>query len=472
MIRATLGIWINYATTFAFQIIFAARYGSSAAANAFVITSGLLFGLSAVATTSIQSVLVPRLVDPTGQLSGKALRTMIVLTAAAGLVLATIAALPNASARLLAHHVHLGISDLAEPLRIACLFTFLQVIAGVLIVIAIARGRRFMPAVAPAFPSIAACVLLALQPRTSLPSLFGALAAGSALEIAMLGLTFGRLQISRRMDASLGFLTLATAAQLSLLTLIPPVERVLASLHSPQGAAHYNYAIRSLAIVAQLLIGGVILSVLGDWSTLGETHAVRKVRQSLASVSVWCGVFFVFAASLALVAGHALVRLVYEHGSFSRADSHAVTRLLLLGLPGFCAEGPILVLSQGLLASRRNWPAIIIGLAYGTLRLGLVFAFAARAGVDGVAIGYSLSTVSILVVEIVVVARLGLLGRESVLALRAGAVIACGTLGGAGICVALDGVIPVVAQLVTVVGVFAVLIAISRPQVEWRARNA
>ena len=48
MIRASAATWLNYATTLVFQILFAARFGSSDVAGAFVIAFAVAISLGGV----------------------------------------------------------------------------------------------------------------------------------------------------------------------------------------------------------------------------------------------------------------------------------------------------------------------------------------------------------------------------------------------------------------------------------------
>ena len=70
MIRATVGVWVNYATTAAFQIVFALRYGSGTEASVFVIVFGVAIAVGGVIAVSVQSVIVPRLPEVEGESSG------------------------------------------------------------------------------------------------------------------------------------------------------------------------------------------------------------------------------------------------------------------------------------------------------------------------------------------------------------------------------------------------------------------
>src|SRR5207249_10880751 len=137
MIRATLGVWVNYATTAAFQILFALRYGSGAEASVFVIVFGIAIAVGGVITASVLSVIVPRLLTPTNRLVRPAVHLVgafTVIAAAAVLALWLEAA---GVAHVLAAHTHIPDTAAYQALRAVCPFIFLQVLAGELIAISL-----------------------------------------------------------------------------------------------------------------------------------------------------------------------------------------------------------------------------------------------------------------------------------------------------------------------------------------------
>jgi putative peptidoglycan lipid II flippase len=477
VIRATTGVWLNYATTFVFQIVFAFRYGSGKDASVFVIVFGLGIAVGGVVTASVQSVIVPRLLTETGRLARPALRLLWMFTLMAVAAVALLWTEARAISEALALHTDLPRTAFYEPLRAACPFVLLQVIAGELIAINIAVGRRFAPAVAPALPSLAAAVSLLLWSDVSVPTLFTAFLVGTALEVVVLLYAFAvtvaarwRPVPSRLPRASV--LAFATAAQLTLLALLPLLERVMASVHSTGGAADYNYAIRSLAVVQQLIVGGWLLSSLGDWSDFARTREQSRFRASLLRTTTAAALLLVLAASIAIVAGPRLIALVYEHGSFTSKDTRAVASLVLLALGGFCAEGVGLVLSQALVAYRRNGSAIAIGVFAFLVRAALVLLFGKAWGARGVAIAYSVSAGLALLVQVVVIGILSLAARSDLARFGRGGLVALGTLATAGMCVLLRSFVPSAAQAIVVVAAFVALFAIAKPESPFELRDA
>jgi putative peptidoglycan lipid II flippase len=467
VIRATIGMWVNYATTGAFQVAFALRYGSGMEANVFVIAFGIAIAIGGVFTSSVQSVIVPRLLSRTGQLVRSAVRLALVFTLLAAAVLLAVWFEAHAVAHVLAERTRISDDALYRALHGACPFVLLQVIAGGLIAINVAIGRRFAPAVAPALPSIAATVPLAFADHVSVSALFTALSIGALAEVAMLvvALCVGLRERWRPVAGRLprvGLIALATTAQLVLLSLLPAFERVMASWQSPEGAAHYNYAIRSLAVVQQLLIGGWVMSSLGDWSNFARRREKRAFERSLVSTATTAGVLLTLAASIGLVAARYLVQVVYEHGAFTSSDTTSVASLVLLALPGFLAEGIGLILSQGLLAYQRNEIAIAIGLGYFFLRGGLVFAFGVQWGAIGVVAAYSVSTVVITCIEAGVLIAIAVVRRSDLAQLRRGASVAAGTLLAATACVAFARTVPSAVQASLVLATFTLLVFAAR----------
>lgn len=468
MIRATGGIWVNYATTVVFQVLFARSYGANLDATSFVILFGILIAVGGVLTSSTQAVIVPRLVGRDGELLSGPLGALIAISAVGAVVFGGLVVARDEFATVLAPIVNVPAPALSDPLPAAAAFVFLQVVAAQLTSICLARGQRFLPAVAPALPSIVAVALLIVLKIPSTTDLFIALAVGSALEAGVLAALLKRpIRIAKEHPPRIARIAVLTAVQFALLNTIAPVERVVASSASAASAAQYNYAIRSLAIVLQLLVGGFMLASLGDWSSLVRNDEHGQLRRSLARTSVFSLLLLVLAASIALVAGQQIVALVYQRGAFTAADTNAVTTLLLIALPGFCAEGLVLVFSQALVAARRNGAAIGIGLVNVAVRLGLIFTLGLAWGAKGVAGAYSISAVIVLALELAVVWGASLAGRAEWPAARRGATIALGTIATAGVCAGLSQAVPVVVQLAIVVGVFALLVRAFRPGLPW-----
>jgi putative peptidoglycan lipid II flippase len=432
LIRATTGVWVNYATTLLFQILFASRFGSGSEATSFVVVYGVAIALSGFVITGIRSVLQPRLLTPEGDLVSQPLKIMGVLIAASAAVCAVLALFPESFAELLAPETELSAGVLADLLRVTAAFTFTQIVAGALATVALAHGRRFVPAAVLAIPTTAGAAYIAVMPDAGIEGMYGAILVGGAAQIITLLFTIDRpVRIVSGSTARAGATTLATVGLSALLSAIVPIERVLASSEDSAGGAQYFFASRSLMVGQQLIVGGALLTILSTWSILYSRGQVERLRRSVWATTAVGTVLLVAASCLAIVAGEQIVALVYQHGNFTARDTEVVTDLLLLSLPGFCAEGIGLILSQGMLAARHNRATITIGVGNFALRLSLIFALGYEFGAYGVAAAYSIASLVVLIPQVIVTwSRLGR-PHEQVAGIRAAGIVAACTLAAA-----------------------------------------
>ena len=199
------------------------------------------------------------------------------------------------------------------------------------------------------------------------------------------------------------------------LNVLPPIQRIVASSLDSAGAAQYDYAARGLQVSLQLLVGGLVLASLPDWTVIRRRS--RVLRVGVTRATAFATLLLLVAASVLLVAIEPIVKAVLERGAFTPADTETVSLLVRLLLPGFVAEGITLVLTQALLATRFTRLFIGIGFirfaiqAVLTLTLGLVL------GAIGVALAYSTTLALTVVLTTVAAARVGILrGGASVLA--------------------------------------------------------
>jgi putative peptidoglycan lipid II flippase len=266
-------------------------------------------------------------------------------------------------------------------------------------------------------------------------------------------------------------ITLATAAQFALLSVLPSVETFAASISSAGSAAEFNYAVRSLAIVQQLIVGGVVIASLGDWSSLANAGRRRELGQRFLVTLGLAFAVLVLAACVAAVCGRSLVALVYERGAFSAQDTSAVTRILFFALCGFCAESLSLVIGQAILALRQNAVAVTFGLTRFVLRLSLVLVFAYWWGAVGVAAAYSVASVAVVGLQLVYVARVLLEKVDVRRAIARPIAVVIGTATSATAVGVFAGGASAAVRGASVVGAFMLLSAlVARRAAAWRIR--
>lgn len=443
MIRATAGTWLNYASTMAFQVVFAARFGAVADASAFVIVFGISVAATGVVNQAIRAVVLPRLFTADSVMVSRSLRLMIVITvggAALAVGLLLLARPMGVALHQLLRSDEAGSTGL---IRGGAAFAAAQILVTPLLTIVLAQGRRFVPALAPVLPSVGGIVMLVAQRHVTGAGVFAGLAMGSAVELVLLAALLKRAPLGDADSQNVAGWTLATLVLSVFLSSVQPLERVFASVHDPGGAAQLFYATRSLAVVQQLVLGGVLLAAISDWSSMIARDELERLARSVIRTTTITLVAVAFAAAIAIVAGRPLVAAVYEHGQFTASAAVSVTTLLLLALGGFCAESVGLVLTQVLLAARRNGYTLGIGVANVVLRIGLLVSLAQLWGAKGVAVAYSVSAGIILVPQ-------ALLARKVIGSTRApafgsrcvrdGIVVSVGTLTAAALAASIFGV--------------------------------
>lgn len=464
MIRTTAGNWINYGVTFVAQILFAKHFGSSPAAAAYTVTFSLMAALSSILINSAQSVVLPRLVDSAGAIRRGPLQVLAIMTTAAclgaGLLLA--GALPVATA--LARMTGIGAGMLTGLVRIAAVTMLLQLLAGELIAVNLARGRRFLPGVAPAFPSAITVGLLVASATATVQVTFIAFAAGSLLEVlVLLAVALPGTRLSLEGAGPMGVIAGVTILQFALISTLVPFERVVAATISSSSAARYDYAMKTIIAAQSLVVAGISLAGLGSWSALVHRGRLDALRRSVGRVVLAGTLALVVTASAAMVSMHQLVAIVYQHGHFTASDTDAVSRLLVIALPGYVALGVTTIMTTALAAVRKNWWLIALGIFQGVTRSILVLVGAHLWGVNGIPAAYSTVAVTQCLIAAVVLARVGLWpGREAVTPDRS-LLVATGTLAVAVLTLVFGQQLPGIARAVVVSAAFLSLLVTVRP---------
>jgi putative peptidoglycan lipid II flippase len=391
MIRATSATWLNYATTIAFQVLFAAAFGSSGEAGAFVIAFAAAVSIGGVFVTTATTNVLPRMVASDGSISRPALRVLagiggvvIVSALAVGLTAVPVSTIVGPL---------VGVSpELAATLLVAAaVFLGTVGVAGILGSVVLIRGHRFLPAFAPAFPSILGGLYLIITPEPAVTGAFAALAAGGVIQVLIVGAfaLLPRFSPAARPPLRLGRIATLTAVILLLQALLPPLQRILAATIDPAGAAQFDYAARGMQVALQLLLGGLVIAVLPDWTVRFSQAGV--IHSEVTRTTAVATVLLMAAAGFALVAAEPVVRLVYERGAFLAADTEMVVLITRILVPGFVAEGLWLVMCQGLLATGRTDLVLRVWAIRFAALLGLTLVLGWTGGAVGVAVAHSVS---------------------------------------------------------------------------------
>lgn len=429
MLRSTTGTWINYATTALFQVLFARSFGATPDASAYALTFAIAVGIGAVFVGTSQAVYLPRLLATDGSVLTEIVRRMVRLTWFALATFLLLAAGATLIAPVLAPSLDRAGVHLAALIRIACLFGFVQVLVGQLAVLCWARGARFVPALSPAWPSIVASIPLLLGATVSTGSLYLLLTAGSVVQVILLGTAAGRnVKFSREPADRRGEpRTLVSLSTWAVAQTVVPFEIWIAARASATGGADFNYAYRGIAVAEALIVGGIMYAALPDWSDFFRTKAHAVLERSIARTVSVAALALSVAAGVGLVASHTLVRLAFQRGSFTAHDTEVVSTIIVAGLPGFVAEGVMMVLSQAILAERRIRAGIAFGMLRATSMLGFAAIFGLIGGPVGVAVGYSVANVLALGTQIVYVWRKGIVTRRQAPLARSTVLVAAST---------------------------------------------
>jgi putative peptidoglycan lipid II flippase len=455
MLKSTVGTWISYATTVLFQVLFARSFGTGPSASAYALTFAIAVGIGAVFIGTSQVVYLPRLLARNGEVLTEIVGRVVRLTWLALATFTIIAATATFVAPVLAPSLDRAGVDLPALIRLACLFGFLQVLVGQLGVVCWARGRRFIPAVSPVWPSILASIPLLAGRPTSVQSLYLLLTAGSVLQMLLLGaaagwnLRFSGEPADRREEPP----TLLSLSTWGLAQLVVPFMVWVAARASATGGADFNYAYRALAVSEALLVGGIMYAALPEWSDFFRTEARSTLERSIAQTVSVAALVLSVAAGIGLVASPMLVRLAFQRGSFTAHDTHVVTTIVVAGLAGFVAEGVMLVLSQAILAERRIRAGIAFGMGRAAALMVLVATLGLTSGPVGVAVGYSIANVIVLAVQIGYVWRNGIVTRRQARLARSTLFVAASTGVTAAVLAAMK--LPSVAGAALVLAVFA-----------------
>jgi peptidoglycan biosynthesis protein MviN/MurJ (putative lipid II flippase) len=460
--RTTIATWINYASTIAFYVLFAARFGAGRDASAYVIVLGICMAASGLVSSSLTSVAVPRLIDDTGRLVVRTVGLLVIVVLATAVAGVLLALLSENVAHTLAPLEHADPDLLAPLLAWGAVAFFIQAIVGVLSSLSLALGRPTVPAVAPALPSMVCCVYLAADRDPDVVHLLGLLAISGIAQIVLVAGSVGwRHKFGRAPAPGIGLTFLISFGSYVLLSALPAIERLAAGWSAPNGAAHYDYAMRSIAIGQQLLLGGVTMATLSEWSRVAARAADGRMAARLRRVLVTGALVLLLAAVVAGVAREDLVRISFQHGSFTAADTHAVAAILLLAVPGFWCEGVGLLIVPALAGMHRNRALAAVGAANFGIRVTAIAFLAPHLGPQGVALAYTITRVLLLTPLIMLAARAGLWSDMSVPVWRTGIVAAGTVMASAMVSIVLK--FPTLLEVGAIVVVFIGLTWLARP---------
>lgn len=340
-------------TAFVREAAIAAVYGRGPEVDAFFLALAVPVFLLALVAGSFQIALVPAYLgrrrsagpDAADALFAAGFGRMLAVVSAAALAMAAAAPLylPWLAPALPAATLALA----ADLLWIMTLFVFAGAGAVAWGGVLNARRRFALPAIAPAFtPLVMALLLLAARDRLGIAALAWGAVLGTVVEAGLVGFLLrrlgGRLLPAGR-TADLGPL-LGRWGPILLANLLlygaGVLDQMMAAMLGPGAASAIGYGAKLVLAglhVATLAIGVAVLPAYSDQAALGDTAALRRrLRRHVALVA---GLSLPAVAAAALVA-EPVVRLLYQRGAFSAADTALVAEVLAayaVQLPAYAA---------------------------------------------------------------------------------------------------------------------------------------
>lgn len=294
-------------------------------------------------------------------------------------------------------------ADIIYMSRLLFPTVLLLAVTGVVISLLNSFDHFTLPAVAPViwnFMIVLAMVLL--TGRLGIDSLAWGVLLGTILQLAIqlpwLKGRGGRLGFSLALKnphvRKVGALMLPVSLSLGLINFNGVVDVQFASFLGEGGVAAMNYAFRLYQLPEALFavaVGTVLFPTLSRLAAAGESERFRSTMSVGLRV-----IFFVMLpiSAYILVLAEPLVRLAYERGQFSAADTGLVAWALFFFAFGSAFSGAGALLTRGLFSLKRPWIPTAVALANICTNALLNWVFIQFFGLGGIAL--STSAVSLL----------------------------------------------------------------------------
>jgi putative peptidoglycan lipid II flippase len=296
------------------------------------------------------------------------------------IVVGALVALLVIAAPLLVHLVYPEFADHADLDRLATQMLRLLLptvlvfsVAGVMIGVLYAYERFVMPAVVSIVWNL---VIIAFLVFFSAPSSLGIYAlvlgtvAGAVAELVLLGVAVRQVDLKWSLsfhwrDSLLRkvlILMVPVTITLGILNFNALIDFIFAQFVSVEASAQINYAFRLYQLpqgVFAITIGTVLFPTLSRYAARDDVGGVRD--------TVSLGVRQILFVSLPFVAWFlvvpdAVVRLIYQHGSFTAADTSLVAPVLAFFTLGMLFANANIMFNRGFQGLQRPWLPLYVGL--------------------------------------------------------------------------------------------------------------
>lgn len=371
------------------EVVIAHAYGVSPVVDAYALGFALANWPVALSVTTVNALLIPVFVGALRD-GGKAAGAgpLVAVMGLAGLGVALVVGvvmhfagalfgLPQEAAQELARQAP-GLALMIPPGAMAA------VLAARLM-----AGRRQIPALFEGIPALFLSIaILGFGWMVSVSALLAWVTAagmlGYFLALVLADPSALRGGVAHRAAAVRAGIVLVVTAQIVFSLGGSLMDQIAAATLSPGDNATLSYANRLLMLATGLgatAIGRAVLPVLSMAETEGQGDAL---------LLRWIKVLLVAGGALALagwVLSPLVVRVLFQRGAFTEADTQAVTALLRLGLLQLPFYFSSLIVAQGVIVRRRFGLLLLSnGLGVAT-KLVLVFLFLDRYGVEALMYG-------------------------------------------------------------------------------------
>ena len=377
------------------DVAVAAKFGASQALDSYLIGFGLIGVPVSIVVVSMQTTLIPSLVNKDSKTAAALLGGAIKL-AVALLILALpiwLAVLPSALRVLYPGEAE----NIRHNLLWACLWLIPYYFTNginLLLYGGLQARKVFWPnAVLPGVFPLAILTAVWLLPEANICSLLLGTVAGSVLEGAALVIVLRREQLLRLWRTVGSGLMPVVRLALPLMaggvvaSFAPVVEQLIAFRLGPGAVSLLSYGNKVPAAVNSLLltaIGIVVLPHFAELMAKREWCACKKLYLRLLVIALGAGIL---VAGVGMTLSKTIIRLLFERGAFTALDtqeSAAVMNAYLFQLPFLLVA---MVSMRALVAMGSTLAMTCITAGQLTLAGSLAYYFSSQYGVLGVASG-------------------------------------------------------------------------------------
>ena len=381
------------------DVLIAARFGAADVLDSYLIAFVLIGVPVSIMVVSLQTTLIPALVQKEGtdaadRLLGGGLKLALLALAIA--LPFWLAAVPWMLRLIFPGRVGRDIELVDESCWWLIPYYFLNG-CNLLLYGALQARRSFWPnALLPGVFPLALLGALCLMPQVALSPLLAGTVVGSTLEFAALlwlvsrgGISFrGSLRASGALRQAVLAVPLMMGALLS--TAAPVLEQMIAYGLGPGSVSLLSYGNKVPAALGSLLvtaIGIVVLPHLAQMLHRQEWRACHRLCLTLGAF-VFCG--GVLVAGLGMALAHLVISLSFERGAFSptqSAEAAAIMRMYLVQLPFLLVA---MVAMRALAAMEKTVAMTWASAVQLFVGIGLGYYLSRSLGPSGVALGTSI----------------------------------------------------------------------------------